>query len=97
MLTTSELQLFLEGTTLEIVLHRPFRGSPEPSHVTLGLCFLGLTATSDRVEIPRGRLGTFGRDQLTGAVGAAVKYGTSNFAFVRFEGASGGLARSNVG
>jgi len=35
---------------------------------------------------PRGRLGTFGQDQLTGDIGAALKYGTSNFAFVRFSG-----------
>jgi esterase/lipase superfamily enzyme len=37
---------------------------------------------------PRGRLGTFGQEQLTGAVGAAIEYGNSNVAFVNFEAAS---------
>ena len=36
---------------------------------------------------PRGRLGTFGQDQLTGATEAAVKYSTANVAFVQFSGA----------
>jgi len=35
---------------------------------------------------PRGRLGTFGQDQLTGLTGASIEYGTSNFSFVRFSG-----------
>ena len=41
---------------------------------------------------PHGRLGTFGQDQLTGAAGAAIKYGTSNVAFVKFSGAMGTTA-----
>ena len=34
---------------------------------------------------PRGRLGTFGQDQLTGDVKAALEYGNANFAIVNFK------------
>jgi esterase/lipase superfamily enzyme len=37
---------------------------------------------------PRGRLGTFGQDQLTGMTKEAVEYGNANFAFVNFNSAS---------
>jgi esterase/lipase superfamily enzyme len=40
---------------------------------------------------PRGRLGTFGQDQLTGDVKAAVEYSTANSAFVRFTAAADAL------
>jgi esterase/lipase superfamily enzyme len=38
---------------------------------------------------PRGRLGSFGLDQLTGVARAAVKYNTGNLAFVKFSDAEG--------
>lgn len=34
---------------------------------------------------PRGRLGTFGQDNISGAAKAALEYGNANFAFVNFE------------
>ena len=41
---------------------------------------------------PRGRLGTFGVDDLDGVAQAALEYGTANFAFIVFSGASGTTA-----
>jgi hypothetical protein len=40
---------------------------------------------------PRGRVGTLGRDQLTGAIGAQADYNTGNVAFVNFKAASDAL------
>ena len=40
---------------------------------------------------PRGRLGTFGKKQLTGTVKKAVEYSTANFAFVTFTKAADAL------
>ncbi|MEE8251514.1 MAG: alpha/beta hydrolase, partial [Gemmatimonadales bacterium] len=40
---------------------------------------------------PRGRLGTFGQDQLTGDVKAALEYGNANFAIVNFKRAADAL------
>jgi esterase/lipase superfamily enzyme len=37
---------------------------------------------------PRGRLGTFGQEQLSGATEAAVDYSTANIAFVKFKRAA---------
>ena len=37
---------------------------------------------------PRGRLGTFGKEQLTGDIKAAVEYSSANFAFVNFDRAA---------
>jgi esterase/lipase superfamily enzyme len=38
---------------------------------------------------PRGRLGTFGRDELDSQVKAVIEYSDANFAFVNFEPAAG--------
>jgi len=40
---------------------------------------------------PRGRLGTLGRDQLAGAMGAQAKYSTANVSFINFTAASDAL------
>ncbi|MBW2232378.1 MAG: hypothetical protein JRH17_18480, partial [Deltaproteobacteria bacterium] len=40
---------------------------------------------------PRGRVGTFGQDQLTSAIGAQVEYSTGNVAFVNFKAAADAL------
>ena len=40
---------------------------------------------------PRGRLGTFGQDQLAGATRAQVEYSTGNVSFVNFEAAADAL------
>jgi esterase/lipase superfamily enzyme len=46
---------------------------------------------------PRGRLGTFGQDQRTGAEEAAVKYNTGNIAIVKFSGAEDTTASEGDG
>jgi hypothetical protein len=47
-----------EGSTLEIVLHRPFQAPPGSSRVEIGLCFRGLSSPEEMVRIPSGRFGS---------------------------------------
>jgi subtilisin family serine protease len=47
-----------EGTTVEVVVYRPFRAPKGESQVTLGICFKGLTPSASEITIPAGRLGT---------------------------------------
>jgi esterase/lipase superfamily enzyme len=65
------------GDKLPLSVHR-FTIYTSPEDKAIG-------AASRLFASPRGRLGTFGQDQQTGAVRAAMDYSTANFAFVNFD------------
>jgi esterase/lipase superfamily enzyme len=65
------------GDKISLSVHR-FTVYSSPEDKAIGMA-------SRLFASPRGRLGTFGQDQLTGATGAQVEYSTANVAFVNFK------------
>jgi esterase/lipase superfamily enzyme len=71
------------GDKISLSVHR-FTVYSSPEDKAIGMA-------SRLFASPRGRVGTFGQDQLTGAIGAQVEYSTGNVSFVNFTAAADAL------
>ena len=68
------------GDKLPLSVHR-FTVYTSPEDKAIGIASMLFAS-------PRGRVGTFGQEQVTGDIKAVLEYATANFAFVNFTGAS---------